>query len=61
MRLILNHINDINSFEPSTECSLMGEIEHCLENPHLILDITRNPSYANTQPTDSSDPATATK
>lgn len=58
MRLMLNHINN---FEASTECSLMGEIEHCLENPHLILDITRHPSYANPQPTDSSDQATATK
>lgn len=58
MRLILNHIN---KFEASTECSLMGEIEHCLENPHLILDITRHPSYAKTQTTDSSDQTTATK
>ena len=58
VRLILNHINN---FEASPECSLMGEIEYCLENPHLILDITCNPSYATTQPTDSSDQTTATK
>lgn len=56
MRLLLNHINNYNS---DIECSLYAEIEYCLRHPETILDITRNPSYAQTQSTTSSNPATS--
>jgi hypothetical protein len=55
MRLLINHIN---SYGSDIECSLYAEIEYCLEHPHTILDITRNPSYAHSQSTTSSDQAT---
>lgn len=33
MRLMINYIN---SFEASYECSMMGEIDYLIENPHEI-------------------------
>ena len=55
IRLLVNHIN---SYGSEIENSLYVEIEYCLDNPHTILDITRNPSYAQKQSTTSCTPAT---